>query len=118
MKNPATANRSLARWIATTALAVAILMASVGAAEAQFNAETHPAAASVSGQDSLEGSTLTALPIPVADDTGPTADGVPVSDESAQTIVVVEYYLHPFLPDCFWYCTSIHCPCLEIWIFL
>ncbi len=117
MKNPTTANRSLAHWVATTALAVAILMASGGAAEAQFNAETRPAAASVSGQDFPEGSTPTAFPTPVADDTDPTADGMTASDESAQTIVVVEYYLHPFLPDCFWYCTSIHCPCAEIWIF-
>ena len=117
MKNPTTANRSLAHWVAPAALAVAILMASGGAAAQQFDAETHGAAASVSGQDSPQASAPTALPTPVTDHTGTTADGVTASDESAQTIVVVEYYLHPFLPDCFWYCTSIHCPCREIWIF-
>ncbi len=116
MKNPTTANRSLAHRVAATALAVAILMAG-GAAAQQFDAETHGPATSVSGQDASQPSDPTALSTPLTVHAGPTAEGVTASDESAQTISVVEYDLHPFLPDCFKYCTRRTCPCVEIWIF-
>ena len=116
MNNPTTTTSSPVRWVATTALAVVTLMAFGGAAESQFDTDAHPAPASVSDHDSSEGSGPTALPTPAADHIGP-AEAVS-ADESAQTIVVVEYYMHPFLPnECFWYCTSIFCPCAEIWIF-
>ena len=41
-----------------------------------------------------------------------------VADLEAEGQWIAHYYLHPFLPMCFWYCTRIpiFCPCHEIYL--